>query len=256
MRPTKRTFLGVLVLVLAGAGCAAQKTAQKATEGAVEGLEGEVPAPSADTQALPASVGGNLVKGVLEQLTKPEQIEQLRQVVAAAAAGGMRGLAGGGGGAGGGGEARSRAVASGMGGSGAVPVEGPVGVLAAQAARAFSAAFAQEMVRQLGTEGEGALANSLAATTARMSSSAAQGIGGSLGDLFPECEGPDRRACLDARVAALGKEASRGFTEGVREALGPLPLLLAFLLGFLVALIALWGVSVWRRAGAAARTPA
>jgi hypothetical protein len=110
------------------------------------------------------------------------------------------------------------------------------------------------MVRQLGPQGEGALAGSLAATTERMSSSAAQGLQAPLVELFPECVGPDRGPCLEQRVAALGREASRGITEGVREAVGPWPQLLAFAFGFLLAVAALlWGVSVWRRSGASAR---
>jgi hypothetical protein len=84
---------------------------------------------------------------------------------------------------------------------------------------------------------------------------AASATDGALRRIFPQCSADDA-TCLDGRLAELSRRAAAGFTAGAREALGVPALLLAFVAGVLVAVLALLAINWWQaRARAAPRSP-
>jgi hypothetical protein len=85
-----------------------------------------------------------------------------------------------------------------------VPRGGVIENLADQAARGAVAA----VIEQLGPRGQGPLGKSLSATTQRISKSA----------VFPECEGPNRPACVRQQVSGLTAAAASGVGSGLWEA--------------------------------------
>src|SRR6185312_1082564 len=112
----------------------------------------------------------------------------------------------------------------------------PVEALSAQAAQAFS----REMAGALGPAGGGPLGSSLSATAGEVSAAMARGAGRELGPLFPECEGPDAPGCLERAAERLGHATAAGVAGGIRERLGPWPLVLAFAAGAVLALLLAW----------------
>jgi hypothetical protein len=114
-------------------------------------------------------------------------------------------------------------------------------------AAAFGQAFADELRLALGPDGSGPLATSLGATAAQVSSSVVRGARGELDSLFPGCEGPDRRACVEMGVRSLGKAAAAGFVEGVVESASWAVVALAFLVGVAAVLAAQASVRLLRR---------
>ena len=196
-----------------------EPTSQRATRGAVtviqeQAPEGEVGRPLARNTAI----------GLLDALSQPEQLRQLRLVAAAASAGALEGAA----------SptdelledpracveaARTRGL-----GKGARPVlcaaasagnETPIEELAEQAAVVFVDTFTRKLIAQLGRNGQGPLADSVAATGERISGSAARGVRAELGNLFPECKGPERPRCIERRLEALGRAATSGVAKGL-----------------------------------------
>ncbi|MGI5864181.1 MAG: hypothetical protein ACOX6T_19295 [Myxococcales bacterium] len=100
---------------------------------------------------------------------------------------------------------------------GPFPEETPIQGLAEQAAEVFVDTFARRLIAQLGKNGQGPLADSISATGERLSGSAARGVRSELGNLFPECKGPDRPQCIERRLEALGQAASSGVARGLSE---------------------------------------
>jgi hypothetical protein len=202
-----------------------------------------------DVTPLARLTGQQMTQGVLDALSQPETVAQMRRLVDALVSQSLRSLAGRGVPR----EANGPAVATGPGvggggpgiGGGAGTGQGPVSSLAADVARAL----ALEMERQLGPDGTGPLAQSLSATAGQMASSIVQQTRNEFGMVFPECEGLQgaaARACVNARLSELGAAFTRGATEGVREALRPWLLLLAFAIGLLVGLLLFVALSLAR----------
>jgi hypothetical protein len=112
---------------------------------------------------------------------------------------------------------------------------------------------AAELVAQLGTDGSGPLAVSLSQTGQRVSASVAGGVvgavGSELGTLVPECNGPNRAACLQQRLQETTRSTAAAFSKGVRDTLGWQSLLLAFVLGAAGGALGswLWSLRVARR---------
>ena len=93
----------------------------------------------------------------------------------------------------------------------------------------------RHMIAQLGPDGEGPLADSLARTSERVAAAAAaaamSGMGRELAGLFPECSGPDRLDCIEQRFQHGARSTAASFTSGVNDSIGWRLLLLMFVLG-------------------------
>jgi hypothetical protein len=110
-----------------------------------------------------------------------------------------------------------------------------------------------ELVDQLGEDGSGPLAVSLSQTGQRVSASVAggvvSGVGSELAALLPECNGPNRAACLQQRLQEATRTTAASFSKGVRDTIGWQFLLLAFVLGAAGGALGswLWSLRVARR---------
>jgi hypothetical protein len=95
-------------------------------------------------------------------------------------------------------------------------------------------------VAQLGPDGQGPLAVSLARTGERISASAVGSVGGELAALVPECAGPDQLGCIERRLQQTARTTAASFTTGVKDSLGWHFLLIAFSLGVASGVIGAW----------------
>ena len=89
----------------------------------------------------------------------------------------------------------------------------------------------QQMLAELGPDGEGPLAVSLSRTGERVSAAAVGGVGSRDRALAPECVGPDPLGCLERRLQQTARSTAASFTAGVKETAGWQLLLVAFVLG-------------------------
>jgi hypothetical protein len=111
----------------------------------------------------------------------------------------------------------------------------------------------QQLVAELGENGTGPLAISLAQASERVSASVAGGVVGGVGSqlatLVPECNGPNRTACLEQRLQQTTRATAATFSKGVRDSIGWQFLLLAFALGIAGGALGawLWSLRVVRR---------
>jgi hypothetical protein len=99
-------------------------------------------------------------------------------------------------------------------------------------AEALVASFSKELIAQLGPDGEGPLARSLAAVSEKLAASVVRGV---RAEIAPECEGDDSSRCLDRRIQALGKATSAGLSAGASPTFGPYPIVIGFIAGLLSA---------------------
>lgn len=188
---------------------------ERAARGAITAVEERVPEGQAGRQ-----LARNSAIGFLDGLTQPEQLQQLRRAMAVASAGFIEGAAT---------PAAdpyacrrtprphwSRVQLRLCAGAPSQP-DTPIQDLAEQAAEAFVNTFTRKLVAQLGKSGQGPLADSVTATAERVSAATAKGVRSELGNLFPECRGPDRPQCIERRLQALGKAASSGVAAGLTE---------------------------------------
>ena len=113
--------------------------------------------------------------------------------------------------------------------------------LAREAGRALAQAFSEELVKQLGPEGRGALGSAASATSAQVAAAAVQGIGAWQGTLFPECVGAERAECIEEGLAQLSRTLSAGATQGVKSELSWLPVLFGFFAGVASVLLVAFG---------------
>lgn len=237
----------VIALSLWGCGTVMRSVGQSTTEGVMEGVR-----QSRESEGAPGpedvgrQTGMGMAEGAITQLTAPEVRAELELLVQRLVSGMLSGAVGGAGG-------------EGIG----VGPEGSAALIAQVSARAFAQEISNELIRQLGPTGEGPLATSLAATAERMSAGA---IRGALADetIFPECQGPDRTACIGQQLRDLSRQSSIGAVEGARRGLGLAGFVVAFAAGLLAALILAWAWSVWsahqgprstRKSGAARAVP-
>ena len=116
--------------------------------------------------------------------------------------------------------------------------------LIAQAVSAAATAAVEKATRQLvaelGSDGEGPLAVSLARTGERASAAAVGGVGSELIALAPECAGPDPLGCIERRLQQTARSTAASFSAGVRETLGWQLLLVAFALGAVGGVLGTW----------------
>jgi hypothetical protein len=98
----------------------------------------------------------------------------------------------------------------------------------------------RQLVTELGPDGEGPLAVSLANTGARISAGVVGGARGELLALFPACAGPDARACIELELQQIARSTAAGFTKGVRDNLGWPLLIAAFAFGLTGGVLVTW----------------
>jgi hypothetical protein len=89
----------------------------------------------------------------------------------------------------------------------------------------------RQLVAELGADGEGPLAVSIARTGERVSAAAVSSVGSEIAALAPECAGPDPLGCIERRLQQTARSAASSFTTGVKETIGWQLLLVAFGLG-------------------------
>jgi hypothetical protein len=229
MRSALASRLAGVLLLLAiawlGVACAAHAGGQ-ATAGSLEVLRAPLPE---GQESLAERVGRVTTESALAQLASPEGLSSIATVVDAAVTRSLEAAL------------REPGMQDRVGGrSGRSLVER----MSRDSATAFAAALAEELQRALGPDGRGPLAASLGATAAQISRSAVEGA---QLDLFPGCEGGDRRACLETGVRSLGKAAAAGFVEGVVESVGWAAVGLAFLVGVAAVLLAQGTARLLRR---------
>jgi hypothetical protein len=234
--------IGVAVVLASQPGCGlARSAAKSATEGVVGKLAGKV-GDREQIKQLTEGVSRRSVGAAVSAIGQPEQLADVRRIAAELAAGTVSGA--------------SRALGLGLPGAsegmgelgtrarpGATPVEG--------FARQAAGGFARQMAAELGRAGDGALAESLAATTEQVAGAMARGARGELAPLFPECRGADSGRCLDQAIERVSRATAAGVVTGIREALGVWLLALAFGGGALLALALVWARGVYRGRGPA-----
>jgi hypothetical protein len=111
--------------------------------------------------------------------------------------------------------------------------------VAAAAAAAVEKA-AQQLVAELGPNGQGPLAVSIARTGENLSAATVGRVGSELVALAPECAGPDPLACIEKRLQQTARTTAASFSAGVRETLGWQLLLVAFGLGAVGGVLGTW----------------
>lgn len=217
----------MLLLLLAAvplAGACASRAGASATQGALEELR--TPPPEGSPR-IAERLGRYTAEGALAELSSPEGLERISSVVDTTVTRSLEAAL------------RSpRVQGRGRGG-------GPAGSLVDRLARDSVAAFSFELQRALGPDGRGPLAASVGASVEQVSGAAVRGARSELGELFPGCEGEDRRACVEDGVRSLGRAAAAGFLEGVVGSAAWPALALAFVLGIALAVIAhgAWALS-------------
>src|SRR5262249_17052123 len=106
-------------------------------------------------------------------------------------------------------------------------------LLTRQAAAAFGNEIEARLLRDLGPNGEGPLAQSIAGTTANVAASALRGAVEQAGTLYPECSGAGRQQCIQAQVELLGQSAATGFMRGIWSGMPLVPVTLGFIAGLI-----------------------
>jgi hypothetical protein len=99
---------------------------------------------------------------------------------------------------------------------------------------------AQQLVAELGTDGDGPLAVSFARTGERVSAAALGGVSSEIVALAPECAGPDPLSCLERRLQQTARATAASFSAGVRDTLGWQLLLVAFGVGVVGGVLGTW----------------
>ncbi|HYO57254.1 hypothetical protein, partial [Archangium sp.] len=243
----------VCLLGLTACATSARQIGEASTEGAIDALSEQKKEPGEGVTSISREAAEEVTKGLLDALSAPEQVMQMRQFVDALVSQSLRSAAGGGvpgPGAGSSGNMGGGGTGVGPGVGGAGPVGGGAGMGSVSGLTGdVTRALGMELERLLGPDGKGPLAQSLAATAGQVATSMIQQSRDELGTLFPECAGlggTAARACMEERVAQLGAAFSRGATVGVRQALQPWLFLLAFGGGLLVGLLVFLGWSAAR----------
>ncbi len=221
-------------------GCA-HRAGEQASKGALAQLEAKaanvdpnVPAPLAERYTRGA------VRAALDDLSKPEFRDQLSSLIRSSTADVIWGAIEG--------------PRWGIGGTGAGGVYvSPVGELSQEAATAFAESLSAELEHRIGPDGKGPLGRAIAEVSRQAAMAAVDGARSELSDVFPECVGADRKACIRAQLAQVGYAISSGATEGVRDSLGVVPMLLTFIAGLLTSAVFIWAWSVYRMSCTAAR---
>ena len=177
------------------------------------------------------------VAGGIAELDEPEQRAKIDQVVAEAVQAAMTRAF-----------QTANGVPTGDAGHavGGVANVSPVALMMGQAADAAVAQSVRRLVVDLGRNGEGPLAMSLASTGKNVSSAVVGGARDQLTALFPGCANSDVLPCAEREMEKMSQLAGTGFTRGVRASIGWPVLMLGVFLGLQFGLLAgVLGYSAW-----------
>jgi hypothetical protein len=208
--------------------------AQRATEGAFAALD--APEQRERIEHLIDLAVERAVAGSVAALDAPAQRERIQQVVNGAVA-----------------EAVTSALQVANGGPsgeraglGREPGVSPVALLVGQAARAAVDDAVRGLIAELGSQGQGPLAVSIAGTGKNVSAAVVGSALEQLNELFPGCRGPDAVACVNRQIAGMSQSAAIGFSAGLRQTIGWALLIFAGLIGLLMGLLSHW---LWSQRG-------
>jgi hypothetical protein len=230
-RSGARALLACLACLfgLAVPACAHQAgkgAAQGAAETVAAGQQANAEDPSKQITRVAAE---RAVAGAIAELDAPEQREKLRQVMS---------------------ELMTEAIASafrtattvppGARGPSGGPGVSPVAELLAQAARAGIETALHQVVVDLGGNGEGPLAHSIASTGKQVSAGVVGSALDRLTELFPGCRGPNAVDCIDRQLQATTHAAGAGFAKGVSDTVGWQLMLGVGLAGLAAGIVAHW----------------
>jgi hypothetical protein len=203
-------------------GCAKEAGA-RATRGAVEEVQQAAQARGSERPIKDA--GAAAVEGALEELSKPEQVKRIRAVLSAALAQAIE-------------DALLKATRGGQ------PVEGSlIETASAQAATAFRESLSAGLASDIEPR-SGPLGKSASAFVHNLSASATEGA---LAELIPGCDVRADPGCLERRLREVAHGTGRSFVDGVFEALGVWPFVIAFVLGAFIAAIVVLGWTFFHR---------
>jgi hypothetical protein len=168
----------------------------------------------------------NATRGAMEALDAPEQQEQLSRAVGTATESAIDTAV----------ESLQRRGAWG-GGPGAA-YGTPLGTFGNDFSAGLALGLSRQLQLELGPDGSGPLGKSLAGLAAEVSGAAATGVVSELSPVDGECRGPDRKGCVDRRVYDVSRIAALGVADGIAHSFRIPVLVLTFIGGFLVALLA------------------
>jgi hypothetical protein len=226
--------LAVLISTsLAVLGCAAH-AGHQATAGALEEIR-EARKEIHEAGGPPAmhQIAGNATRGTLEAIDEPLGQEQLSRAVGIATESALS-------------TAMETFRQRGAWGGGPPSTYGTtVGSFGGDLSSGFALGISRQLQIELGPDGTGPLGKSLSGMAQEMSGAVANGVVAELSPVDNECTGPDRKSCIDRRVYDVSRLAAIGAADGVAHSLRFPVLVLTFLGGFVVALIA---TAAFRRA--------
>jgi hypothetical protein len=231
-----------MIVVLCGlgvAGCAVSQAGHQAGRGAAAGALSEVKEQAQHPEQGPPPLeiaSRNIVIGALDELNRPNRQAQLAQIIAVMTQGGLASAAGkppaGYGWGGGPSNVNPPSIAPAPSFSADAF---PIAALGGKFSEGFTLGMSKQLQSELGPNGDGPLAKTLAAVTEQMSGAAANGIAQGLTPALGDCGGADRNECTDRRVQQLGRSAAVGFAQGLGSTM-KIPFLVAgFFVGILVA---------------------
>jgi hypothetical protein len=225
----------VMTLVLPSVtalGCA-HRAGQKATRGAVEELQRSTQERrQLGEPAFMEQAAGNAVIGTMNALDDPARQEQLARIVGTATQSAFNTAMG------------SFRQPGAWGGGPRAAYGAPIGAFGNDFSAGFALGMSRQLQVELGPDGSGPLGKSLSGLAQEMSGAVASGVVAELSPVEKDCAGPDRKGCVDRRVYDMSRVAAIGFADGVAHSLRIPVLVLTFLGGFVVALIA---TSAFRR---------
>lgn len=128
-------------------------------------------------------------------------------------------------------------------------IQSLVALAVSEAARVAVRDATRELILELGPDGRGQLAMSVAGTGEQATRAALVGARQGLAEALPACAGRDPFECLQAHLHDLARSSAVGFTSGLRETLGWPLLLLAFAVGVVGGVLGSW---LWSLRGLAA----
>jgi len=208
--------------------------AERATEGALSVLD--APEQRERIQRLVDMAVQRAIEGSVAALDAPAQRERIRQVVNSAVAEAIT--------------SAFQVAIEGPGGersgAGGQHLASPIAVLTGQVARTAVDATVRGLVADLGGDGQGPLAASIAGTGKNVSAAVVGSALDQLNELFPGCHGPDAVACVNRQIASMSQSAAIGFSAGLRQTIGWALLIFAGLIGLLMGLLTHW---LWSQRG-------
>jgi hypothetical protein len=226
LRRIEAVLLVVLPSLTAAPGCAA-RAGRKATQGAFEQLQRTIAEPREPGKKAPMEIaGGNALIGAMDVLDDPARQEQLSRIVGTATESAIRTAVG------------PFQQPSAWGGGPPAAYGTSIGTFGTDFSAGFALGVSRQLQLEIGPDGSGPLGKSLTGLAQEMSVAAANGVVGELTPIDTGCTDPDRKKCTERRVYDMSRVAAIGFADGVAHSLRIPVLVLTFLGGFVVALIA------------------